>query len=152
MQPRELDARRRTLRQLVEPGGRDADLPGNGVGPRARVERGKCEHAEGDPAKQETRVGRPGDLEADGLEHARDDQHDHREHREPIESREHATEQRARFTATPGRSEQRGRDRRAEHERSADKDRERQVIEELEQVERQRLHRGIRAYREFPTG
>ena len=139
------------LDKVLSSGGRSADLPGDGIGPCARVERRDRQNAEGDPPQHQARIWCARDFEANRLQHGGDHEDDHRKDGEPVEPGEDASKQRTRIRSRAGRGEKSRRDRRAEHQRPTDEDRKRQVIEELEQVERQRLHGGIRAYREFPS-
>src|SRR5207248_5396634 len=91
------------------------------------------------PPGDEARLGRPGHLEAD-LERARHDEEHDGEDGEAIEAREHAAEHRPRLRTRPRRHEERGRDRRTEHQRATDENDQREVVQELEQVEIERLH------------
>jgi glycosyltransferase involved in cell wall biosynthesis len=94
---------------------------------------------ERDPARDQARLGRVAHLERPGLQRARDDDDDDREDREPVPSRERGGEQRARVAprCVP---EERRRDGAAQYEAAAHDDRERQVVQELEQIDVEGLH------------
>ena len=139
MQARELDARGRALREVVEAGGLAADGSGDGIRPTARVQRREGEDEEETPPGDEARLRSPRDLEAD-LERARHDEEHDGEDGEGIEAREHAAEGRPRLGTRPRRREERRRDSRTEYQSATDEDDQGEVVEELEQVEVERLH------------
>ena len=81
------------------------------------------------------------------------DDQDDAEDRESVVAAEDRAEDRAGFAARTDRGEDRRRRRRAEDERAADEDREGEVIDELEDIEVQRLHACIMNRRNFrPCG